>query len=171
MDTKREFGRMAEINLMFMKYLKHNEKQFSPKSLFNWVCKTKGTYKHMDQQDAQELLALIVNGLIDGERFWMEIKPSYGEKITPSEKIFGFFLANRLECLSCEKVSWSVDFSLEIAVQLVRMNTKSITLPEGPIPEEELKGDLVYPPEKLSESFLDTFFAPEAMNFKNFFEC
>ena len=28
------------------------------------------------------------------------------------------------------------------------MNTKSITLPEGPIPEEELKGDLNYPPEK-----------------------
>ena len=41
------------MNLLFMKYLKNHEKQFSPKSLFNWVCKTKGAYKHMDQQDAQ----------------------------------------------------------------------------------------------------------------------
>ena len=38
----------------------------------------------MDQQDAQELLALLLNGLIDGERFWLEVKPKYGELITPS---------------------------------------------------------------------------------------
>ena len=50
----------------------------------------------MDQQDAQEFLALIVNGLIDGERFWMEVKQVYGEKNTPTEQLFGFFLASRL---------------------------------------------------------------------------
>lgn len=25
----------------------------------------------MDQQDAQELLGILLNGLIDGEKFWM----------------------------------------------------------------------------------------------------
>ena len=30
---------------------------------------------------------------------------------------------------------------------------------------------MIYPPEKLSDSFLDTFFAPEALTYKNFFEC
>jgi hypothetical protein len=28
-------------------------------------------YKNMDQQDAQELLGVLLNGLIDGEKFWM----------------------------------------------------------------------------------------------------
>ena len=66
----------------------------------------------------------------------MEVKQIYGEKITPTEKLFGFFLANRLECLACEKVSWSVDFSLEIAVQLAKTNIKAFKLPEGIIPPE-----------------------------------
>jgi len=33
--------------------LKNSDKYFTPKALFNWVCKSKGIYKHMDQQDAQ----------------------------------------------------------------------------------------------------------------------
>ena len=45
----------------------------------------KGAYKHMGQQDAQELLALLVNGLIDGELFWMEMKPNYAIKVTPTQ--------------------------------------------------------------------------------------
>lgn len=52
------------------KYLQNNEKCFSPKSLFAWTSKTKGMYRHLAQQDAQEFLVLILNGLIDGERFW-----------------------------------------------------------------------------------------------------
>ena len=39
----------------------------------------------MDQQDAQEFLALILNSLIDGEKFWMGVKQTFGEKITPTE--------------------------------------------------------------------------------------
>jgi len=42
----------------------------------------------------------------------MNVKQIHGEKITPSEKTFGFFLASRLECLACEKVNWTIDFSL-----------------------------------------------------------
>lgn len=52
-DTDIDYGKVGEINLIFKKYLKNTEKHFSPKSLFNWVCKAKGLYKHMDQQDAQ----------------------------------------------------------------------------------------------------------------------
>ena len=76
---------------------------------------------------------MIINSLIDGERFWMQVKQIYGEKITPTEQLFGFFLASRLECLACEKVNWTVDFTLEIAVQLTKTNIKAFKLPEGPI--------------------------------------
>jgi uncharacterized UBP type Zn finger protein len=34
------------------------------------------------------------------------------KKNTTTEQIFGFFISSRLECLGCDKVSWSVDFSL-----------------------------------------------------------
>jgi ubiquitin carboxyl-terminal hydrolase 7/11 len=65
-DTSRNFGRVGEINLLFKKYLHNTEKCFSPKSLFSWAGKVKGAYRHFDQQDAQEFLAIILNGLIDG---------------------------------------------------------------------------------------------------------
>lgn len=119
--------------MLFKKYLNNREKCFNPKSLFNWACKTKGQYKSFDQQDAQEFLALLVNGLIDGERFWTNTKPEYGRKLVLFEKMFGFFLASRLECLECSKVSWSVDFALEVAVHLTKSTTKSFPLPKGEV--------------------------------------
>lgn len=86
--------------------------------------------------------------------------------------MFGFFLAGRLECLACEKVSWSLDFSLEISVQLSKSPAKYITLPEGEIPKDQIKiEELFYPPEKPSETFLDSFFAPESLGKQNYFIC
>lgn len=96
----------------------------------------------MDQQDAQELLGVLLNGLIDGEKFWMGEEKAKtlikGKKNTITEKIFGFFLASRLECLDCAKVSWSVDFSLEVAVSLTKSFSKKIALPEGEVPKAEI---------------------------------
>jgi uncharacterized UBP type Zn finger protein len=107
---------VGEITLLFRKYLKNTEKHFTPKGIFAWVCKTKGVYKHMDQQDAQELLGVLLNGLIDGEKFWMGEEKrktlNKNQKNTITEKTFGFYLASRLECLDCNKISWSLDFSL-----------------------------------------------------------
>jgi hypothetical protein len=91
---------VGEITLLFRKFLKNNEKHLNPKAIFSWVCRSKGVYKHMDQQDAQELLGVLLNGLIDGEKFWMgeeKVKTlAKGGKNTITEKIFGFYLASRL---------------------------------------------------------------------------
>jgi ubiquitin C-terminal hydrolase len=138
LDTEMEFGKVGEITLLFRKFLKNTEKHLNPKGIFSWVCRSKGVYKNMDQQDAQELLGVLLNGLIDGEKFWMGEEKAKalakGKKHTISEKIFGFYLASRLECLDCEKVSWSIDFSLEVAVSLTKAFNKKIALPEGEVP-------------------------------------
>jgi ubiquitin carboxyl-terminal hydrolase 16/45 len=52
-DTQAEFGKIGEITILARKFFKNSEKHMNPKALFNWVCKSKGVYKHMDQQDAQ----------------------------------------------------------------------------------------------------------------------
>lgn len=37
----------------------------------------------MDQQDAQQLLGVLLNGLIDGEKFWLKLgKTPIGQKTT-----------------------------------------------------------------------------------------
>lgn len=56
--------------LLFNKFLKNTDQFYSPKALFSWIGKSKGVYKHMDQQDAQEVLGVLLNGLIDSEKFW-----------------------------------------------------------------------------------------------------
>lgn len=53
------------------------------------------------------------------------------KKNTTTEKIFGFFISSRLECLGCDKVSWSIDFSLEVPVELNRVMKKMMELPSG----------------------------------------
>ena len=59
-------------------------------------------------------------------------------KNTITEKIFGFYLASRLECFDCGKISWSIDFRLEVAVSLSKTFNKKIAIPEGEVPKAEI---------------------------------
>lgn len=61
-STKRE------VNLQFRKFLRNKQSQLVPKGLFGCVCKSKGMYRQMGQQDAQELMGVLLNALIDGEK-------------------------------------------------------------------------------------------------------
>lgn len=80
---------------------------------------------------------------------------------TLTQTTFGFHLASRLECSECERVSWRSDFSLDVPIELTKVSNKKLTLPVGPIPEEEIKEEgLFYPDCKLTDSFIDNFFAP-----------
>ena len=89
----------------------------------------------MDQQDAQEVMGVILNGLIDGQKFWIGKEHvnhmNKKKKNTTTEQVFGFFISSRLECLGCDKISWSVDFSLEIPVELNKTSKKMMELPSG----------------------------------------
>jgi ubiquitin C-terminal hydrolase len=53
LDLDAEFDKVGELSILFGKFLRNQEKFFTPKALFSWVCRMKGQYKHMDQQDAQ----------------------------------------------------------------------------------------------------------------------
>ena len=56
------------MNIQFKKFINQKQSQHTPKSIFSCICKSKSVYKHMGQQDAQELLGVILNQLIDGEK-------------------------------------------------------------------------------------------------------
>ena len=42
-----------EVNAVFKKFLKNQEKLFCPRSLFAVICKSKAGFRNMEQQDAQ----------------------------------------------------------------------------------------------------------------------
>ena len=128
----------------------------NPSDLFEAVGTVKKSFRSMAQQDAQELLRFLVDGLNEGEITHLNINREYLKaieqagkrtKLTTIEKLFGCFLASRLHCLNCNKVSWNMDLCLDISIELTTVKGLHIELPsDKPIPSGEINEEgLMYP--------------------------
>lgn len=124
----------TNINRRFQSFLsKGNSTKgtISPSDLFEAVGSIKSRFRSMAQQDAQELLRCLLDGLNEGEITYLNIDrrclklvelKGKREKWTAIEEVFGCFLASRLHCLNCQKVSWTLDLCLDLSIEISSMN-------------------------------------------------
>lgn len=93
--------------------------------LFRSVCALNQKYRSLNQQDAPELFRYFVDGLINGELKIMKaknqlsgLKTPFKQIESPTEKILGHYLANRVRCLHCDYLSWTFDLSIDLNVNI-----------------------------------------------------
>jgi ubiquitin C-terminal hydrolase len=75
------------------------------------------------QHDAQECLRILLDALSEGELLFLDlhmdryrkIEKCLGpQKLSIIDRMFGFYLASKVVCLKCEKISWTIDLALDL---------------------------------------------------------
>jgi len=100
----------------------------SPLKLFQCLGYIEPTFKDPTKQnDAQECMRVLLDAMSEGELLFLDInleryrkveKCLGPQKLSIIDRMFGMYLASRVVCLKCEKVSWTVDLALDLEVEI-----------------------------------------------------
>ena len=61
----------------------------------------------------------------DKKERYEKIESTLGrQKLTPLQNIFGCYLASKVSCLGCLKVSWAIDFTYHFSISISNLDSR-----------------------------------------------